>query len=100
FCVVVGSAITRTEHVTSWFKAAIGEAAAPSPTTLAIDIGGSKIAAALVRYSDVRDEITLETDQGAGPDTWLRSIAARFGETGYSRVAIAVSGLVEGGRWS
>lgn len=100
FCVVVGSAITRTEHVTSWFKAAIDAAAAPSPTTLAIDIGGSKIAAALVCDSDVREEIRLETDQAAGPDTWLRSVAARFGQTGYSRVAIAVSGLVEDGRWS
>jgi len=100
-CVVVGSAITRTEHVTAWFKSAVDAAAAPVPTTLAIDIGGTKIAAALVEGAAVRSAVTLETDRGENPDIWLRQIAMHFREPGsYSRVAIAVSGLVEDGRWS
>jgi N-acetylmannosamine-6-phosphate 2-epimerase/N-acetylmannosamine kinase len=100
-CVVVGSAITRTEHVTSWFKAAVDDAAAPAPTTLALDIGGTKIAAALVAGAEIRAEITLATDHSAGPDAWLRAVAAQVPEPrAYSRVAIAVSGLVENGRWS
>jgi N-acetylmannosamine-6-phosphate 2-epimerase/N-acetylmannosamine kinase len=99
-CVVVGSAITRTEHVTSWFKSAIDRAAAPTPTTLAIDIGGTKIAAALVEDGTIRFEMSFETDRAAAPDAWLREVATRLeGAEPYARVAIAVSGLVEDGRW-
>jgi N-acetylmannosamine-6-phosphate 2-epimerase/N-acetylmannosamine kinase len=101
-CVVVGSALTRTEHATAWFKAAIDAAAAPAPTTLAIDIGGTKISAALVREADVRSDVTIETDQALGPEAWLRAIAERFDNaTGsHAKVAIAVSGLVSDGKWS
>lgn len=52
--VVVGSAITRTEHVTGWFADALAAAgAAPKGTqdapSLAVDLGGSKLLVALVQ---------------------------------------------------
>jgi N-acetylmannosamine-6-phosphate 2-epimerase/N-acetylmannosamine kinase len=100
-CVVVGSAITRTEHVTAWFKAAVDAAAAPAPTTLAVDIGGTKLAAALVQGASVRAELSFESGGSADPEAWLRTIADHYREAGgYSRVAFAVSGLLEDGRWS
>ncbi|MBB3456072.1 N-acetylmannosamine-6-phosphate 2-epimerase/N-acetylmannosamine kinase [Rhizobium sp. BK313] len=104
FAVVVGSAITRTEHVTSWFHEAVIKAYdAESPeTVLAIDIGGTKTMAALVQGSDVLDEITVATAREAGPDAWLAAIAdkARMWKDRYSRVGIAVTGFVQEGRWS
>jgi N-acetylmannosamine-6-phosphate 2-epimerase/N-acetylmannosamine kinase len=102
-CVVVGSALTRTEHATSWFRSAM-DAAVPSraETVLAIDIGGTKILAGLVEGDAVRSEVTLPTDQAAGPDAWLDAVAGHFSasQEQYSRVAVAVSGLVADGRWS
>ena len=47
--VVVGSAITRPEHITSWFREAVEAAALPERPALAFDIGGTKTLAALVR---------------------------------------------------
>ncbi|MBK8082347.1 MAG: putative N-acetylmannosamine-6-phosphate 2-epimerase [Devosia sp.] len=99
-CVVVGSAITRTEHVTSWFKAAVDAAATPTPTILAVDIGGTKLAAALVENDTVRDTFSLETGGSANPGEWLRAIAAHYRDTRHSGVAFAVSGLIEHGCWS
>lgn len=46
--VVVGSAITRPEHITGWFRDAVESAAKPSSPVLAFDIGGTKTLAALV----------------------------------------------------
>lgn len=104
FAVVVGSAITRTEHVTSWFRDAVATAydADSTQTTLAIDIGGTKTMAALVRGSEVLDEMTVPTAREAGPDTWLAAIAssARSWADRYSRVGIAVTGFIQDGCWS
>jgi N-acetylmannosamine-6-phosphate 2-epimerase / N-acetylmannosamine kinase len=104
FAVVVGSAITRTEHVTSWFRDAVATAydADGTQTTLAIDIGGTKTMAALVRGSEVLDEMTVPTAREAGPDTWLAAIAssARSWADRYSRVGIAVTGFIQDGCWS
>lgn len=104
FAVVVGSAITRTEHVTSWFRDAVTFAyEADSPqTALAIDIGGTKTMAALVSGSEVLDEITVPTARDAGPDAWLAAIAdsARSWMDRYSRVGIAVTGIIQDGCWS
>lgn len=61
FCVVVGSALTRTEHATGWFKSAI-DAAANTETVLAIDIGGTKTVAALVTGASVSEAVTFPTD--------------------------------------
>ena len=44
----------------------------------------------------------MPTDQAAGPDAWLEAVARHFPASSglYSRVAVAVSGLVAEGRWS
>jgi N-acetylmannosamine-6-phosphate 2-epimerase/N-acetylmannosamine kinase len=100
FCVVVGSALTRTEHATGWFKSAI-DAAANTETVLAIDIGGTKTVAALVTGASVSEAVTFPTDQAAGPDAWLAQIHANVPPAGrFSRVAAAVSGMINDGRWS
>ncbi len=104
FAVVVGSAITRTEHVTSWFRDAVAAAydAESLQTALAIDIGGTKTMAALVRGSDVLDEMTVPTAREAGPDAWLATIASstRSWADRYSHVGIAVTGFIQDGCWS
>lgn len=100
FCVVVGSALTRTEHATGWFKAAIDAAARPPEPTLAIDIGGTKIMTALVGGDRVEGAVTFATVASDGPDAWLAEVAERTRGWRYARVAAAVTGLVDGGAWS
>ncbi len=106
FCVVVGSALTRTEHATQWFKAAVDRAAAARAAAerpvLAIDIGGTKTLAGLVAGAKVLESFTVPTARAAGPDAWLAAVAegARTWRGRYARVGIAVSGLVAGGTWS
>lgn len=102
FCVVVGSALTRTEHATAWFRSALDGATTATETVLAIDIGGTKISAALVADDRVSDVVTLPTDQSVGPDVWLAAIEQHFPPNGarFSRVAAAVSGVIRDGRWS
>nr|WP_027035407.1 putative N-acetylmannosamine-6-phosphate 2-epimerase [Mesorhizobium ciceri] len=117
--VVVGSAITRTEHVTSWFHQALSDAYAargaqtvlgPSvlgptvlgPSVLGIDIGGTKTMAALVSGGKVIEDMIVPTAREAGPDAWLASLAQSTSawSSRFSRIGIAVTGLVEDGRWS
>lgn len=103
FCVVVGSALTRTEHATAWFKTAIDAAgSAGSEAVLAIDIGGTKTIAALTTGAVVSDVLTFPTVQKSGPDAWLATIAQHFPPHlgRYTRIAAAVSGLVNDGHWS
>lgn len=102
--VVVGSAITRTEHVTSWFNEAIAKAynSANRETVLSIDIGGTKTMAALVSGSTVLEEIVVPTARDAGPDAWLLKVAESTANwrNQYERIGIAVTGFIEGGAWS
>ncbi|RUZ81366.1 ROK family protein [Mesorhizobium sp. M7A.F.Ca.US.006.01.1.1] len=102
--VVVGSAITRTEHVTSWFHQAISEAYAArgAQTVLGIDIGGTKTMAALVSGGKVIEDMIVPTAREAGPDAWLASLVQSTSawSSRFSRIGIAVTGLVEDGRWS
>ena len=102
--VVVGSAITRTEHVTEWFATAIRAARGYQPEAkpvFSVDLGGSKILAALVKGCNVVERAEIATDPAAGPEQWLRQIAdlARPWAGRYARAAISVTGLVAGGRW-
>lgn len=103
--VVVGSAITRPEHVTAWFREAVMTAfanpAAAEPV-LAIDIGGTKIMAALVAGARVLEEIRIPTARDAGPDTWVADIARHVApwKGRYSRVGIAATGTFRDGKWS
>jgi N-acetylmannosamine-6-phosphate 2-epimerase/N-acetylmannosamine kinase len=104
--VVVGSAITRTEHATAWFHDAVGKAFAArdgrSGPVLAIDIGGTKTMAALVRGDDVIDDVTIATERQAGPDAWLAAIANHTSawRGRYDRIGIAATGFIHEGCWS
>ncbi len=105
FMVVVGSALTRLEHATGWFAAAVHGAARARDTSgeavLAIDIGGTKIAAAIVAGGNVRDEAVIATARAAGPDAWLDAVAeAARGWGEVSAVGAAVTGFIRDGRWS
>jgi N-acetylmannosamine-6-phosphate 2-epimerase / N-acetylmannosamine kinase len=100
--VVVGSAITRTEHVTEWFARAIATARpANSKAVLSIDLGGSKIIVALVQGKTVHDRAELPTDRSGGPDDWLHAIAkiAQGWKGRFDRAGMTVTGLVSGGIW-
>lgn len=104
YAVVVGSAITRPEHVTSWFKSAVDAAYATTEATavLGIDIGGSKILVALVEGGKVVKDVKLPTAREAGPDTWIGTMAESVDDWAgsYARVGIAVTGIVNDGLWS
>ena len=104
FCVVVGSALTRTEHATSWFKAALAAEAErqTAKPVLAIDIGGTKILAGLVEGDQVTAEATIATGRTLGPDAWLAAIAseAKNWQGRYGSVAAAATGFVSDGQWS
>ncbi|MET0529001.1 MAG: putative N-acetylmannosamine-6-phosphate 2-epimerase [Microvirga sp.] len=100
--VVVGSAITRPEHITQWFVDAITAETVPPKPVLAIDIGGSKTAVALVLGNRILERQQVATRPGEGADMWLRSAvdAASNWEGQYSGVAAAVTGLIQDGRWT
>lgn len=70
--------------------------------TLAIDLGGTKILAALVDGTHVLERAEVPTDREAGPDGWLAQIAtlAEAWAGRYTRLGITVTGLVHNGRWS
>lgn len=104
-CVVVGSAITRTEHVTAWFRDALSEVYAPAaaPAVLAIDLGGTKTMASLVQAGKVIETVSIRTDRSGSPEAWLDAIAAVTcdwkGRGRYAAVGIAVTGAVRAGYW-
>jgi len=101
--VCVGSAITRTEHVTQWFRAAVeGAVHKRDATVLALDVGGSKTLAALVRDGTILERRTVPTLQGVGSDDWFATLAA-LGQDWrgqFAAVGAAVTGIVEDGTWS
>jgi N-acetylmannosamine-6-phosphate 2-epimerase / N-acetylmannosamine kinase len=104
YSVVVGSAITRPEHVTSWFVGEMKKAGRPLSSCrpiLAIDIGGTKTLVALVAGDEILESRRIVTPRTRGPDVWLDAVAeaasdwrGRFGTA-----AAAVTGAVKGGRW-
>ena len=102
WCVTIGSALTRTEHATAWFRDAIANAAPVAKPALAIDIGGTKMSAALVTGTVTSHETTVPTARDQGPDVWVATLAERFrGRIGdAAAVAAAVTGLAIDGRWS
>lgn len=70
--------------------------------TLAIDLGGTKILAALIDGACILARAETPTDRQAGPDGWLAQMAqlAEPWVGRYSHLGITVTGHVEGGRWS
>lgn len=100
--VVVGSAITRTEHVTEWFAGAIRTAREVTDRpVLSVDLGGSKTLVALVRGPTVLDRAEIATDRTGGPEDWLRAIAriATGWQGRFDRAGMTVTGLVSKGMW-
>lgn len=105
--VVAGSAITRTEHVTGWFVAAMAAAQAGRPEapgsrrTLAVDLGGTKLLVALVEGARVIDRVEAATDRAAGPEAWVRQMAelARPWASDFDRAGITVTGLIKDRHW-
>jgi N-acetylmannosamine-6-phosphate 2-epimerase / N-acetylmannosamine kinase len=104
--VVVGSAITRPEHITSWFAkdVAAGHALSVSASkpVLGIDIGGSKTIVSLVYGQDVERQTETQTLRQGRAEDWCDAIAAQaekwrgqFGVAG-----AAVTGIVRDGLWS
>lgn len=101
--VCVGSAITRTEHVTEWFRSAVDEAVTSSKATvLALDVGGTKTLAALVRNGDILERQTMPTPRGVGTDAWFARLGALAEDWRgrYDAVGAAVTGVVQDGHWS
>ncbi len=70
--------------------------------TLSIDIGGTKILAALVRGKDVLKSGTVPTSRGDGPERWVSQAAElASGWCGeFDRCGVAVTGKVQQGFWS
>lgn len=101
--VCVGSAITRTEHVTNWFRDAVEAAAARrSRPVLALDIGGTKLAAALVRDGALLDRRQVPTPARVASDAWFAAIVDLVADWrgGYDRIGAAATGLIADGLWS
>ncbi|QRM29969.1 putative N-acetylmannosamine-6-phosphate 2-epimerase [Microvirga sp. VF16] len=100
--IVVGSAITRPEHITQWFSNAIAAAVLPERPVLAIDIGGSKTAVALVLGNRIIERRQISTRPADGAEEWLRLTVdvTRDWRGQYSGVVAAVTGLVRNGRWT
>jgi N-acetylmannosamine-6-phosphate 2-epimerase / N-acetylmannosamine kinase len=71
-------------------------------TTLAIDLGGSKILAALVSEGRVTDRAETATDRTVGPDAWIADMAGLSAPWAgrYTALGITVTGLVHNGLWT
>lgn len=100
--VVVGSAITRPEHITHWFADAIAVArAASTQPALAFDLGGTKTLVALVDGDRIVETREQTTSHDLGPDDWCDAIAelAAPWKDRYGAIGGAVTGVVNDGRW-
>ncbi len=99
--VVVGSAITRPEHITAWFAESIRAEADPAPV-IAFDIGGTKTLAALVQNGIVLHRRQIPTDRNVASPGWADRLAAlaKAWQGQANRAAIAATGLIHNGAWS
>ncbi|MEZ5823539.1 MAG: ROK family protein [Geminicoccaceae bacterium] len=70
--------------------------------TLAIDMGGTKILAALVDGASILERRTVPTRRDDGADAWIEQIAgiASAWKGRYGRIGVAVTGVVDDGAWS
>lgn len=101
--VVVGSAITRTEHATAWFDAAVrdGFAQGEGASILALDIGGTKIAVAHLEGGTIRREAVVATRAKDGPDAWIEAAREAAGgwDKSFAGIGIAATGVVSPEGW-
>jgi predicted NBD/HSP70 family sugar kinase len=70
-------------------------------TTLGLDIGGTKVLAALVHGGRVRESLRIGTDIRQGPDALIGAVEHLVAPWAgrYRTVGAAVTGLVRDGRW-
>jgi len=70
--------------------------------TLAIDIGGTKILAALIKANRVTDRRHIATDREAGAEAWVQSIAGLVRDwlPQVHCIGVTVTGAVNAGLWS
>lgn len=102
--VTVGSALTRLELITEKFCNAIGRAhRQPSLTGFAVDLGGTKTAAARIEDGRIAQYLERATNNSAGPDGQYKQIEDMLHAVGYRRddpLAVAVTGRVDAsGGW-
>ncbi|MCW6513294.1 ROK family protein, partial [Lichenifustis flavocetrariae] len=72
----------------------------PRAPVLAIDLGGTKLAAALIDGPLILERRETPTDRTGGPTAWIEAVARLVaGWTGTRSAGIAVTGLVRDGVW-
>lgn len=71
-------------------------------TVLALDIGGTKMFAALVRGNKVIETHKMPTPRSGDPEQWLTALfdAISGWQGRYNTVGVAVSGIIDDGCWS
>jgi N-acylmannosamine kinase/N-acetylmannosamine-6-phosphate 2-epimerase/N-acetylmannosamine kinase len=71
-------------------------------SVLALDIGGTKILAALVRGNSVLDRHKTPTPRDSNPRLWLEALFAAIApwQGRYATVGAAVTGIIDDGHWS
>lgn len=71
-------------------------------TVLALDIGGTKMLAALVRGDTVVETFKMPTPRGGDPEQWLKALfdAISDWKGRYDTVGVAVTGIIDDGCWS
>ena len=71
-------------------------------TVLAIDVGGTKMLAALVRGTEIVDTLRMPTPRAGDPGQWLTALfsAIEPWRGAYGAVGAAVTGIVDDGHWS
>ena len=71
-------------------------------TVLALDIGGTKMLAALVRGDTVIETHTMATPRSGDPEAWLTALFSAIAswKDRYDTVGVAVSGIIDEGFWS
>lgn len=73
-----------------------------SRPVLALDIGGTKMLAALVSGSTVAETFKMPTPRNGDPELWLTALFDAIAEWKgrYDAVGVAVSGIIDDGCWS
>ncbi len=108
--VTVGTALTRLEIMTTGFREAMTAGRTPpapaSPASLsgvAIDLGGTKIAAARIEDGRIVNEASVPTTATADATAQVAEIARLAARVGYRRdmaLGVAVAGRIDaGGHW-
>ncbi|MGI9393694.1 MAG: putative N-acetylmannosamine-6-phosphate 2-epimerase, partial [Boseongicola sp.] len=97
--VTVGSSLTRLEIVSSRFADAISAATPDTQLSgFAVDLGGTKTAAARIDAGRISKHVQAATDGTAGSANQIEMIAQLLGDLGYcegDRLGVAVTGRVD-----